>query len=244
MLREPRRGVATPRSAPQVTLVAAISTLMRLRAFWCICLSSAFAAFAYFGQSTFLGSLYLRTHAGALGRMAEGAGLAPTTLLGLLLGLMVGVGGAVGTVAGGWLADRAGRRGLRGYFVVAAGSLAVAAPLYAGAPMVADMHLSLVLLGGAFLAHSFSYGSAYASIQTIAEPRMRGMALAVQILFVNMIGLALGPLVIGAASDLLRNSVGDTASLRLAMALASIPVFVAAALFVFALRFVDGDEAR
>lgn len=244
-LNEPRRAMpAAPHQGAAVTISAAISTLMRKRAFWCICLSSAFAGFVYFGQSAFLGSLYLRTHTAALADLAASLGMAPTALLGILLGVMVGVGGGIGTVIGGWLADLRGRDGLHGYLLVAAFALGVAGPLYICAPLANDMRWSLGLLGAAILVHSISYGSGYAAIQTIAPPHMRGMAVALQILFVNGIGLALGPLVVGGASDLLLDSFGPVWSLRYGMAIAGVPSLVGAGLFLLATRFVEGDDAR
>lgn len=244
VLPEPRRaGLRQASVTLGVTWSAAIRALMTKKAFWCICVGSGFGAFTYFAQSAFLGSLYLRVHGEALADAAAQAGVAPTVMLGLLLGGMVGVVGGIGTLIGGWLADRATHRGLRGYLTVIAVSIAVSAPLYASAPLVGDMALSLALLGAAIFVHSMTYGSLFATIQTLAEPRMRGMAVALQILFVNGIGLALGPLFVGVVSDLLADTAG-VGSLQIAMALASVATATAAALFFLARRWVDGDNAR
>jgi len=52
-------------------------------------------------------------------------------------------------------------------------------------------------------------GPTYTVIQTVAGPRMRSMASAINILIINMIGGGLGPLVIGSLSDWLRPEYGD-----------------------------------
>jgi MFS family permease len=56
----------------------------------------------------------------------------------------------------------------------------------------------------------------FAAVQTLAEPRMRALAAALLLLAGSLIGLGLGPLLVGALSDALRESQG-TDSLRLAM---------------------------
>jgi MFS family permease len=244
VLKEPRRYLNNvPGGQRNVTWRASVVTLMAKKSFWCICLASAFAGFAYFGQSSFLGSLYLRTHNEELARLAETMGMAPTSLLGILLGVMVGIGGGAGTLVGGWFADRMSHQGVRGYLSVAVIAMCAAAPMYICAPLVNDMKLSLVLIGGAMFAHSLSFGPTYATIQTIAMPQMRGMAVALQILFVNGVGLALGPLMVGGASDLLNSEFGAIWSLRFAMSLGTLPIILAALLFALCLRYVDGDHA-
>lgn len=244
VLPEPRRaGLRQATAVVGVTWSEAIRALMTKKAFWCICAGSGFGAFTYFGQSAFLGSLYMRVHGAALADAAAQAGVAPTVMLGLLLGGMVGVVGGIGTLIGGWLADRAVQRGLRGYLTIIAVSIMISAPLYASAPLAGDMTLSLALLGGAIFVHSMTYGPVFAAIQTLAEPRMRGMAVALQILSVNGIGLALGPLFVGLISDMV-GDVAGAASLQIAMGGAAFASATAAALFFLARRWVDGDNAH
>ena len=77
-------------------------------------------------------------------------------------------------------------------------------------------------------------GPCIATIQTITPPPMRARAAAIQLFVGNLIGLGLGPLVIGMLSDLLRPVFGAD-SLRYAMfagvaaAVASIPFYLVAA---------------
>ncbi len=246
VMQDPRRSFTrdTARAAETgVSILVAARTLLSKPAFLLLCLGSAMSAFAYFGQAAFLGSLYLRTHGPALAALAERAGMAPTTLLGLLLSVMVGVGGGIGTLTGGWLADRWGRQGLSGYLTICAAALIGAAPFFCGAALSDSLILSMAAVGFGILIHSVSYGPAYAAIQTLAEPRMRGMAAAIQILFVNAIGLALGPLFVGTISDLLRDSQTAEWSLRVAMSTVTVPLLIGGALLWFARKWVDGDTA-
>ena len=201
VMKEPRRLSGAP-AAEQIPLRQGLSTLWRKRSFAFICVASGFSAFSFYGLSAFSGSLYLRTHADQLGVMASGIGMAPTTLLGILLGLMVGVCGGLGTFLGGFLSDRFARTSIANYVLFCAIALTAAAPLFALVALASDMRVSLALFGAALFCQTMSYGPVYAAIQTVAEPRMRGMAVAIQILFVNLIGLALGPLFVGVMSDL------------------------------------------
>jgi MFS family permease len=247
VLRDPRHaaahaqsGLATP-SRPPLSLV--LRTLARKRAFCCICLASGAAAFAYFGQSAFLGSLYLRTHAEALKAIATSFGMAPASLLGIVLGVLVGVCGCVGTVLGGLLADRMLRFGLVAYARLPVATLMAAMPFFALAVLVDNLVLSFVLLGAGFTIFSLTYASSYAAVQTLAEPRMRAMASAIQLFVTNAVGLAFGPLFVGWLSDHLLAPLGPVHGLRVAMAAATGPLLIASLLFWLAGRTIVADEA-
>ena len=129
--------------------------------------------------------------------------------VGLGLGLVSGVGGAVGTLAGGMLADRLGRRDTRWYGWVAALAAFLAAPA-AGLYLLADSasatlwaYLIFILFVGAY------NGPLHAMNQFLAKPRMRAMSVAIQLLIVNTIGGGLGPWLVGRLSDTLRPDYGE-----------------------------------
>ena len=209
VLHEPRRARAENEPATEViSLRVGLRTLWAERSFALICVASGLSAFAFHGFSAFLGSLYLRTHGVALAAMSTSIGIEPTALLGLALGLIVGLLGGAGTLIGGLLADRIARRGAWGYLVRPAVTVVTAAPLSAAFALAGDVRLSLVFLGAAMFCHTMSYGPVYAAVQTLAAPRLRGMAVAIQILFVNLIGLALGPLFVGMMNDGLTPTLG------------------------------------
>jgi len=67
-----------------------------------------------------------------------------------------------------------------------------------------------VLIGLGYNAPSF------AAVQGLVSPTMRAMASAVFLFILNLIGLGLGPPLMGALSDILASSVGDQ-SLRYAL---------------------------
>jgi MFS family permease len=241
VMREPRRN-AIAAAAPQIPFLEALRTLLGQRAFLLICIGSGLSAFAFYGQATFMGSLYLRTHAAQLAEAASAFAVPPTALLGILLGLMVGVCGGLGTFLGGLLSDRFARNSVAGYVRFGAIATISSAPLFAFAPLAGDMRLSMIALGGGLFCQTMSYGPIYAAIQTLADPRMRGMAVAIQILFVNLIGLALGPLFVGMISDQLLASAGPVQGLRIAMALVGVPMLVGGLMFARATTRMQREQ--
>ncbi|WP_439567422.1 spinster family MFS transporter [Sphingopyxis sp.] len=244
-LDEPRKRAITPlAAAPHMPLGQVLTTLRKLPSFWLISFGTAMGAFGYYGQASFFGSLYMRTHIAGIDALAASWGVAPTVFLGLSLGLIVGLVGMVGTFVGGQLADRAARQGIRGYTLVPSTSLVVAAPLFAGAALAPTVELSFALLGGAIFVHALNYGSVFASVQTLVPARVRAMAAAVQLFVTNAIGLALGPLFVGIASDLLAPTLGSAQGLRVAMALVALPLAIGSLLFWLAGRRIEADEAK
>ena len=245
-LDEPRKRELASDVAglPQLPLRQVLTTLRQLPSFWSLSFGTAMGAFGYYGQAAFFGSLYMRTHQGGIADMAAGWGVAPSVFLGVSLGLIVGVVGMVGTLVGGQLADRAGRRGIKGYTLVPRTSLVIAAPLFAGAALANSVALSFAFLSCAIFVHALNYGSVFASVQTLVPASVRAMAAAVQLFVTNAIGLALGPLFVGVASDLLAPALGSELGLRAAMALVALPLVLGSLLFWLAGRTIVADEAR
>ena len=244
VMHEPRRlrASTTAAAADAIPLKIGLATLWRRKSFVWVCIGSGFSAFAFYGLSAFSGSLYLRTHAVELAGMAADAGMAPTALLGIVLGLIVGIMGGLGTFAGGFLADRIARGNIVNYVLFCAVALTLAAPLFAGAALAGSLVASFALFGGALFCQTLSYGPVYAAIQTVAEPRMRGMAVALQLLAVNLIGLALGPLFVGMTSDHLTATLGPVHGLRTAIGLVAVPMLLAGLMFGHATRLVRRED--
>jgi MFS family permease len=109
----------------------------------------------------------------------------------------------IGAWLGGVLADRLGAKDLRAYVIVPAIASLLTIPFYivavsVGAPMPAIGMLTIPALLG-----TLWYGPVYATAQSIVDPHMRATASAVLLLIINLIGLGLGPVAVGALSDLL-----------------------------------------
>ena len=112
---------------------------------------------------------------------------------GTALALTIGIVGGAGTLLGGLLADRIGKRNAAWRLrIVAIASLA-AIPAWLAMLFAAGSAATLALLVpcGALLA--FYLGPTFAMVQSLVDPRMRAVAAALLLLVMNLIGLGLGP---------------------------------------------------
>jgi len=210
-LPEPPRGNADgSRKAGAVTpsMMAVLRHLWRIPSFRQFALGGSLAAFGIFSIFQWMPSFLARSY-----HMQSGE-------IGTWLALVIGVSGAAGSFAGGYLADRLSKRDMRWQMWVPAIGVLLAAPFcfavfLAGAPM-----LSIGLLATPIMLVYFFLGPSFALTQTLSPQRMRAMASAVLLTLYNFIGLGIGPTVVGIVSDWLTPVYGDE-SLRYAMLLPS-----------------------
>lgn len=136
---------------------------------------------------------------------------------GFVLGSVGAVAGVAGMLFNGWYVDRQYARGridshMRHYVLVSAVSAVAAIAAYAAAGSVA---LFLVPYALVYFLQPFT-GPAAAMIQILTPPRLRGRVSALFLLVMNLMGLCLGPTLIGALTDtVLRDParVGDAIAL-------------------------------
>jgi MFS family permease len=136
-------------------------------------------------------------------------GIAPH-VVGLALGVPSGFAAALGCIAGGFLSDAWKRRDPRGRLFVCAAAMLAVAPLTVIMVNTRDPHLIYVLFSVQSVLVYTYLGSGAAAIQDCVLPRMRGVAGAVYLVSLSLIGLALGPYTTGKVAAL-------TGSLRLGM---------------------------
>lgn len=140
---------------------------------------------------------------------------------GLLLALMIGVGGAIGTIVSGRLADRLGAKDVRWRTGIVMLSILIAKPfalifLLSGSTVLALSTLAVsASLAGVFWAPTFAH-----AYQRLPSP-MRPMATAIFLFAFNIVGLGIGPTVVGILSDLMAASAGPR-SLGYALAIVQV----------------------
>ena len=160
--------------------------------------------------------------------------------MGTSLALISGIGGAIGTFAGGFFADRLARNDKRWYMWIASIPSAINVPLILAAVMLPDPNMALVCLFFGVMIGGFYLGPVIAMAHALVRPSMRAMASAVLFLILNLIGLGMGPLCVGLLSDAFAPSFGSE-SLRYAMAVMSFINIAAAVFFALAARKLIAD---
>ena len=183
-----------------------VVAVLRLPAFALIASAGALTALSGYGLGAWSPSLLIRIHGLTL------------VEAGLLLGGIGTVGGIIGAIAGGLLCDRLCQRDRRWQLWLPALGAICSAPMMLAFVLWPESQFWLVagtrvpvamifLLAGGILS-SLWIGPTYAAIQSIAPDRVRTQASALFLFAFNLVGLGLGPLVVGIASDLLQHSHG------------------------------------
>lgn len=151
---------------------------------------------------------------------------------GLLLAVAIGLGGAVGSIAGGVLTDRMVKRRGPAWLAWTVGIAFVGASLIAPFIFMTTNEVLLVsLLLPYFALMLSSAGVQFAIGQTAVSSNLHATSSAVLILIINLIGLGIGPTVTGLLSDFLAPSTGAE-SLRYAMLIMS-PLSLGTAFFYY-----------
>jgi MFS family permease len=128
-------------------------------------------------------------------------GIAPH-VAGVALGVPSGFAAAVGCIAGGYLSDAWKRRDPRGRLFVCAAGILTVAPITVIMVNARDVRVIYALYPVMSVAVYTYLGSGAAAIQDCVLPRMRGVAGAIYLLSLSIIGLALGPYTTGKVASL------------------------------------------
>ncbi|HLZ74837.1 MFS transporter [Phenylobacterium sp.] len=214
--------------------------LAKKRAFWFLAFGAGIRAFLGYGHAVFNPSFFYRCHGPEVAALAHSLHLRPQSFVGLSLGLLAGVAGALGSWAGGQIADKWGARDLRVYGSIPALSVVISAPLALAAYATHSAVLALVLLGLTYFLGTLWYGPIYASAQGMVPQRMRAMSASMMLFVINFLGLVLGALCIGALSDALNKGLhlGPAEGVRWALIASVVFGAVSAPLFWMARRNV------
>jgi len=210
-LVEPRKALAAEmaaRASTQISFAAALAVLATKKTFWLVALAASIKAFIGYGHAPFTASFFFRNHGPEIAQLAGMFGLKSAGFLGLALGLIGGTAGVVGAWLGGVFADRLGAKDLRAYVTVPAIASLITIPIFITAVSLDTPMTAIGLLAINALLGTLWYGPVYATAQSIVDPALRATASAVLLLVINLIGLGLGPLLVGLLSDVLSGHVG------------------------------------
>ncbi|MES2959066.1 MAG: MFS transporter [Pseudomonadota bacterium] len=225
-VREPAR-VDAQAHAPLAEATSLWSQLGDKHAFWL--LVAAFSTTSLAGSSVmvWLPSYFARAFA-----------LSPLQI-GLGLGLCLGVATAIGSIIGGQLGVRYGRHSKSWGAGFAAGVTVVVMPFFLGSFYAPWPLLAFALLFAAFGCAGMILGPVFSTLQDLVAPQARATALAVVALFGVLVGQGLGPLLVGALSDMLKVEGAGADGLRLAMTIVALVNFLTIAIFWKLKRRID-----
>ncbi len=206
---EPRRGLSEERldtgEAPR--LRETLRFLVARRSYGHVAFAAALYACTGYGLLAWAPTFLVRVH---------GLGYAE---VGWKLGLIIGVSSAVGVLIAGALCDRMALRDVRWLVWIPALSTWILAPFYAVFALAPDTNLALLAYIPVNLMAAVFGPPSYAIAQGLAQLRMRSMASAIMLFVINLIGLGLGPTLVGVLSDALEPRFGAE-SLRYALLIA------------------------
>lgn len=230
-VREPARGARAGSRRPGATgLRATLRYPSARRSFLYLALGCALTSFVGYGNGNSLPSLLIRHHGLSVGAA------------GLVLALLAGLAGGIGTFLGGFLSDRLARRDRRWYlWVPLAGGLGAFLPYYY---VILGTHTATVLVvrSAVSVVNARYLGPCIATAQALVPARMRAQTSAVLFFVLNMIGLGLGPFLTPLASDVfLPLAAGE--NLRWAMAATATVGLLALLMFHLAARHLPADLA-
>lgn len=122
--------------------------------------------------------------------------------IGLGFGLIMLLCGTGGTFCAGWLSDRLTRKGHSDAQLTVAAAGFVGCGLFGAlAPLMPNAQLALLLLAPAMFLSCMPFPCAGTALQLIIPNRARGQVTALYITIITLVGLGVGPMVIGLMTD-------------------------------------------
>ena len=230
-LKEPLRGQMDDgdhATLPDTRIGDDLRRLWMLKSFRYAAFAAGFNAFLGYGALNFMPSFAIRIYDVSIG------------MVGTWLALIAGLAGAAGVYTGGYLSDRLGKRDDRWSYWIPAISTFGAGALVLPTMLTGQQHVMWGFYIATTLCQSMFLGPTIAMAHALVGPRYRALASSVLFFVLNIIGLGLGPLTVGAISDALAPSVGVD-SIRWAITSTAVAAFISAALYLNAARYLQND---
>lgn len=217
-----------PAPGDQLPLSRAFPIIAAKPTFWLMAGAASCSSLAGYGLALWVPSVLERSFGFSL--IERGHFLASVFL----------IGGTTGVFMGGWLADRLGQSDKRWYGRLPAIAWLITAPTFALGLMSTDPWLAWPLLLIPNALNILWLGPVTTAVQHLVPQPMRSTASASFLLINNLIGLGVGPTLIGALSELFRERFGSEA-LRYASVSVVGFYLLAALLMLIAVRRLSDD---
>ena len=233
-LREPPRGYAEGLHAARQeipTLGTVVRFIVSTPSLRHLLMGATLTTFVGYGVVLWLPAFLVRSHGLSSGE------------IGTVLAVLWGIVGGIGTYGGGALADRLAKRDVRWNVWIVGTAILLAVPFTLAAYLATESTTALALYVLPALVGAVYIGPSFAMNQGLVEVRMRSVASAFLLFVINIIGLGLGPQMVGIISDLLSARYGNE-SLRYALIGVALFNVWAAVHYFLAGRTLQADLAR
>jgi predicted MFS family arabinose efflux permease len=227
-VKDPPRGGAgaTPTAAPR--FVDVLRTIAPKKTFWLLAFGAAMSSVCGYGLAFWLPSFFERS-----------LGLDLVDRSWFFCGITF-IGGCLGILGGGWLADKVGARNRSAYPLIPAIAFVIALPCFFAAVNTSSLVLAFPLFAIPTALNLMWLGPIVTAVQHLVPAHMRTTASAMFLLINNLLGIAVGLYYFGAVSDALRPHFGAD-SLRYAIYTGLGFYLLAAGLFALASRTIKRD---
>jgi len=212
----------------EAPLASVFPMLARKPTFWLLAFGASASSLCGYGLALWTPSIMMRSF--GLDLVSAGNFLASLVIL----------GGCAGVFAGGWFADRLGGGDRRWYAWLPAIAWLITAPTFVAGYFAPNLWLAWLLLLIPNALNILWLGPIVTAVQHLVPASMRATASASFLLINNLIGLGIGPWLIGRISDGLKESHGVDA-LRYAASSCCAFYLLAALLVLFASRSLRAD---
>ncbi|SNZ21148.1 spinster family MFS transporter [Cohaesibacter gelatinilyticus] len=191
----------------------------------------ALTAMVGLGASAWIATFLIRVHALEIAQV------------GVYLAVTIGIIGAVGTWLGGVLSDRLGRKNPTWRLKFVAVTIVIAKPFSILFYLQDQTMVALVIFVIPAMVGAMFVGPSFSHLYSRFEASSRPMITAILMFVINLVGLGLGPTLVGLISDMLAPTEGE-GSLRYALVLLQIAGLWAAVHFWIAGRAMSDVSAR
>jgi predicted MFS family arabinose efflux permease len=217
-IRETIERKAVQQSEEKEKIVDIVRRLFSRKTFYYLTVAAGLNSFVNYGIGNWMPSFFVRVHSMEIADV------------GFWLAISVGLGGILGALSGGFLANKLVKIDVRWHVWLSILTAMFSIPCMLLVLFMEDKMMALYIYFLPNFIGMLGFGAVLAAIQGVVDIKMRAFASAVYFFIINLIGYGLGPLVVGILSDYLEPSLGNE-SLRYA-------IFYISGLYLFGFYFL------
>lgn len=225
LLKEPRKVIAARVTVEPMRV--ALAELIKNPAYRCILYAVVIYFFMGYGALVFIVSLMTRLFG------------VNVQVAGATFGTISVIGAIVGNLLGGFLANRLAKRNLANLPRTAGWAMIICVPLFEYALSRSTLSAMYIPLFLGLMLQNVMAPPMFSSLYLVCGSNRHATALAVVLLFANLIGLGLGPFLAGAISDYLAPTLGNAESLRWAIMILFVVMFAGGFFMLRAARYIE-----